>query len=118
MKRKNWSQARLAACARLNQSQVSKIINGWVYSVSVDALVCICLALQLSLPESKDLLARAERAFSPAQPLHGAYQELIRIYEKKAPCAKREEESNFLLDADVYLRQKHLPPLPNADGLQ
>lgn len=85
--------------------------------MGVDVLVCICLALQLSLPKSKDLLARAERAFSPAQPLHDAYQELVRIYEKKMPCAKREEESNFLLDADVYLRQKHLPPLTNADGL-
>ncbi len=76
LERKNWSQNKLAIAARLNQSQVNKIINGTVYTVQVDTLVCLCLALQLNLDESKDLLARTERVFSPASTLHQTYQEV------------------------------------------
>ena len=79
-RRKGWSQSRLAVCARLNQSHINKIINGNVYNISVDVLTCISLALQLTLEESKDLLARTERAFSPASDQYQAYQELIAIY--------------------------------------
>ena len=80
LKIKGWSQSRLAECARLNQSQLNKIINARVNNVSVDVLVCLCLALQLTVPQSKDLMARAQRTFSPALPKHDAYQKLIALY--------------------------------------
>ena len=66
MKRKGWNQADLVQCARQQQSQVSKIINGKVQWVPMDVLICFILALQLNVKESIDLLARMERAFSPA----------------------------------------------------
>lgn len=113
LKRKNWSQNRLAVCARLNQSQVNKIINGRIYAVPVDTLVCFCLALQLSMAESTDLMARAERDFSPALPLHSAYRELIHIYAAKE--TEYGENSNLLNEADEYLKSRKLPPLPNVN---
>ena len=64
------SQNRLAACARLNQSYLNKIANGKLKNVPIEALVNICLALRLSGDEAKDLLARKERALSPANPAH------------------------------------------------
>ena len=114
LKRKKWSQNRLAICARLNQSQINKIINGTVYTVQVDILVCICLALQLSLAESKALMARAERAFSPAVPLHTAYQELIQLYSEKE--TEYGVNSNMLIEADEYLKARRLPTLPDVNG--
>ncbi len=111
-KRKNWSQNRLACVARLNQSQVNKIINGTVYTVQVDVLTSLCLALQLNLKESKDLLARAQRAFSPASELHKTYQELIETYAKKPlDCSDNVE---LLDEADQLLTARNLPNLPNC----
>ena len=112
LERKNWSQNKLAIAARLNQSQVNKIINGTVYTVQVDTLVCLCLALQLNLDESKDLLARAERAFSPASILHRTYQELIRIYAERA--LDRSDNVEYLDEADHILTARRLPVLPNC----
>lgn len=112
LKRKGWSQSRLAGCARLNQSQLNKIINERVNNVSVDVLVCLCLALQLTLPESKDLLARAQRAFSPALPEHEAYQKLIAIYAYKDLSG--EEDRNILVYADEYLSKRNLTPLSKS----
>jgi transcriptional regulator with XRE-family HTH domain len=112
LKRKNWSQSRLAECARLSQSQVNKIVNRNNHNVSVDTLVCICLALQLTVNESKDLLARAERAFSPASELHDAYLKLIAIYVYRDYTGA--EDTNMLCDADRYLEARDFPPLPNA----
>ena len=100
MKRKNLSQNKLAEYARLNQPLLNKMINGRIYDMKIDTLVCVCLALQLSLDESIDLLARAERAFSPASELHRAYQYLI-------------ENNIGLDDADEYLKSRKLPMLPN-----
>ena len=111
--RKGWSQSRLAVCARLNQSQVNKIINEKVSNISVDVLVCLCLALQLTVPESKDLLARMQRAFSPALPQHDAYQKLIAIY---ALMDHNEDDSNMLVYADDYLSRRSLAPLPNVNN--
>lgn len=54
-----------------------------IQNVGVDTLVCICLALGLNESESRDLLARREWAFSPANPVHHVYVELIQIYAKK-----------------------------------
>ena len=115
VKRRGWSQSRLAVCARLNQSQVNKIMNERVNNISVDVLVCLCLALQLTVPESKDLLARAQRAFSPALPQHDAYQKLIAIYALKD--FDGEENSNMLVYADQYLQKRNLSPLPNVNGI-
>lgn len=112
LERKNWSQNKLAIAARLNQSQVNKIINGTVYTVQVDTLVCLCLALQLNLDESKDLLARAERAFSPTSILHRTYQELIRIYAERA--LDRSDNVELLDEADHILTARGLPVLPNC----
>ena len=86
MKRKGWNQADLVQCSRQPQSQISKIINGKVQWVPMDVLMCIILVLQLNVKESIDLLARMERAFSPASDVHKTYIELIKIYaspEKK-----------------------------------
>ena len=115
VKRRGWSQSRLAVCARLNQSQVNKIMNERVNNISVDVLVCLCLALQLTVPESKDLLARAQRAFSPALPQHDAYQKLIAIYALKDLSG--EENSNMLVYADQYLQKRNLASLPNVNGI-
>lgn len=114
LKRKNWSQNRLAVCARLNQPQVNKIINERVYHIEVDILICIFLALQLTWEEATDLMARAERALSPASKSHHAYRELIRIYAEKAPVY--EANSNMLIEADKYLKERNLPALPDANG--
>ena len=112
-RRKGWSQSRLAVCARLNQSHINKIINGNVYNISVDVLTCISLALQLTLEESKDLLARTERAFSPASDQHKAYQELIAIYASSEYMF--EEGNNMLSFADNYLKERKLARLPNVE---
>ena len=113
VRRKGWSQSRLAVCARLNQSHINKIINGNVYNISVDVLTCISLALQLTLEESKDLLARTERAFSPASDQHQAYQELIAIYA--SPEYTFEEGNSMLSFADDYLEERKLARLPNVE---
>lgn len=70
LNKKDWSQSQLAMAARLNQSYVNKLINGKVSDVSVDVMICICLPLQLTVSESKDLLSRVQRAFSTAVELH------------------------------------------------
>ena len=114
LQRKDWSQSRLAVCARLNQSQVNKIMNEKVNNISVDVLVCLCLALQLTVPESKDLLARVQRAFSPALPQHDAYQKLIAIYALMD--LRGEDGSNMLVYADQYLSRRNLAPLPNVNN--
>lgn len=112
MSRKNWSQSQLAICARLNQSYVNKIINGKLYSPQIDTLVCIALALQLTLNESKDLLARMERAFSPAVPAHAVFQEIIQIYAQKELLT--EVDVNLLNEADEYVQQRDAY-LPNVN---
>lgn len=112
--KKDWSEKQLADAARINQSELNKIINGVRQNVRIDYLVCICLALQISVPQSKDLLARAERAFSPASELHRAYLELIELYhEKPFSC---EVNPYALIEADEFLRARGLPQLPDANG--
>ena len=111
LKRKNWSQSRLAVCARIPQPQINKIINGKINNLEVDILICICLALQLNKNESVDLLARASRAISPASPCYHAYYDLIEIYSKKEILYERDD--NFLIEADEYLRKRKLPRLPS-----
>ena len=111
LERKNWSQSKLAACSRISQPQINRIINGKINNIEVDILICICLALQLNKNESVDLLARASRAISPASPCYHAYYELIGIYSKKKIVSDKIDD--FLSDADEYLKQRKLPRLPS-----
>lgn len=104
---------RLATCARLNQSYLYKIIKGRINDVPVDILVCVCLALRLSLDEAKDLLARKERAFSPANEVHQKYMELIEKYHQKEVNYKDNKAiTRFLTEADEDLRKANFPDLP------
>lgn len=110
------SKNKLALFDRLDQSTLNKIANGIMKNVDVSMLVCICLALGLNEAESVDLLARRERAFSPANDTHRAYLELIRIYSAKKIDYKRMENDpqQLLEEADIYLRNEGKTPLPNA----
>ena len=115
--RRGISQNCLAACARVNQSRLNKISNERIKDVPVDVLVCICLALKLSVEESKDLMARKSRAFSPADPVHQAYIELIEDYqEKPIDYSNMYQITEFLNDADDALTEQGFPPLPNCDA--
>ena len=115
--RRGISQNCLATCARINQSRLNKIANGRIKDVPVDALVCICLALKMSVEESKDLMARKSRAFSPADPVHQAYIELIENYQEKPLDYSNEYQvTDFLCDADDALTNQGFPPLPNCDA--
>ena len=51
-------------------------------NVPVETLVSLCLVLRLNEDEAADYLARCERAFSPAKPVHQCYLELIRLYSQ------------------------------------
>jgi len=117
MERVGLSQNKLAVCARINQSRLNKIYNGKIKTVGVDTLVCICLALGLSEAEACDLLARQERAFSPAKPVHQAYLELIQIYSRKNLVYNTTPQnlSVILDEADAYLKERGFSELPNAD---
>ena len=80
----------------------------------MDVLICFILALQLNVNESIDLLARMERAFSPASDLHKTYIELINLYsshEKKFP-----NDSTMLNEADQFLRKRKYSSLPNDEN--
>lgn len=114
--RAGLSEIKLSLFARLNQSTLNKIARGTMKNVDVSMLVCICLALGLNEAESVDLLARRERAFSPANDIHKVYLELIRMYSaKELDYNLSDTESQSLLEeADEYLEKLGMPPLPNA----
>lgn len=101
----------------MNQSALNKMRNDKKHSMSVDNLACLCLALGLAEEEAKDLMARKERTFSPADPRHTALLELIRIYaEKKIDyTVDRITLSTILDDADAYLIERGFDPLPNCN---
>lgn len=111
LNKKGWSQSQLAIAARLNQSYVNKLINGKVSNVSVEVMMCICLSLQLTVPETKDLLSRVQRAFSPALELHDYYQKLLASYSYMDFSGI--DERNILNYADEHLQTRYFPPLPN-----
>ena len=111
MNRKGWNQSTLAQYARLSQSNVCKIINGNYERTKIESFVSLFLVLQLTVNESKDLLSRAERAFSPASELHTVYKDLIWYY------ATIHDDTDILtmLDyADKYLMDRGYDPLPNS----
>lgn len=95
------------------QQRLNKISNGQIKNAGVETLACLCMVLALNVEEAKDLLARYERAFSPAKPVHQAYLELIAIY------AERDIDYNDLdtiLDyADEYLKKRGFAPLPDIN---
>jgi len=111
------SQNKLAICARINQSRLNKIYNGKIKNVGVDTLVNMCLVFALTESESRDFLARKERAFSPASPVHQAYLELIHIYSRKKLVYNTSQQnlSSILDEADEYLKERDFSELPNAN---
>ena len=99
------TENKLAFAIRDHQQRLNNISNGNLKNVDVETLVKICLVLGLNEEESVDLMARRERALSPADPVHRVYWELICLYSKKeinynVPSDKLE---NILNDADQYL---------------
>lgn len=112
MNRKGWSQSTLAQYARLSQSNVCKIINGNYERTKIESFVSLFLVLQLTVNESKDLLSRAERAFSPASELHEVYKDLIMQYSMAHGI---DADDLTMLDyADNYLMDRGYDPLPNS----
>lgn len=101
----------------MNQSALNKMRNDERHSMSVDILTCLCLTLGLTEEEAKDLMARKERTFSPADPRHTALLELIRIYAEKEIdyTVDRITLSTILDDADAYLIERGFDPLPNCN---
>ena len=77
------TENKLAFGIRHYQQRLNNISNGKLKNVDVETLVRICLVLGLDEEESVDLMARRERALSPAVPVHQVYRELIRLYSKK-----------------------------------
>ena len=88
-------------------------------NVSVPMLVCICLALGLNEVEAVDLMARRERALSPANETHKLYMDLIRMYSsKKIDYQSLKDTPERLLDAaDCYLESANKETLPDANRL-
>ena len=80
----------------------------------MDVLICLILALQLNVKESIDLLARMERAFSPASDLHKIYIELIKLYS--SPEKKFPKDSTMLNEADQFLMERNYSSLPNDEN--
>lgn len=112
------SETKLALCIRENQQRLNKIGNGQLKNVDVETLVRICLTLGLNEDEAIDLMARRERAFSPADPVHRAYLELIRMYAEKeidynVPADKL---AKILDDADAYLKSRNFPIFEAKNG--
>ncbi len=112
LEQKNWSQNKLARCARLEQPRLHKIISGKTKNIDIDVLVAICLALQLPLPKAADLLARGERALSPASKTHDIYRTLIQSYARKEPYDGADEQ--LLDEADAILKSHGCYLLPNC----
>ena len=111
MNRKGWNQSTLAQYARLSQSNVCKIINGNYERTKIESFVSLFLVLQLTVNESKDLLSRAERAFSPASELHTVYKDLIWYY---STIHDNTDILTMLDYADKYLMDRGYDPLHNS----
>lgn len=102
------SENKLASIIRINQQRLNDISNEKTKNVDTETLVRICLALGLNEEESLDLMARRERALSPAKLEHRAYRELICLYSEKeinynVPAKELED---ILNEADQYLNAR------------
>lgn len=117
LKRAKLSEYQLSKLARVNQSRISKIVNGGVKNVDVTTLTCMCLVLQLSKKEAKRFLALRERAFSPANETHKVYLKIIRIYSAEKPDYNvyKENPEEYLVKADNILIAEGKEPLPIMD---
>lgn len=115
--RAKLSENRLAKLARIEQSTINKIANNKIKNVQIDTLVCICLALGLTLEQTNDLLARRERALSPANDTHDIYKYLITYYLEKGIKADHfaNNPEKFLEKADEILIERGKKKLPNKD---
>ncbi len=113
LKIKNLTFFDLVERSGIVQSELHKIINNNRKNVPVDKLVCICLALNLTLERSIDLLARKERNFSPANPLHEKYKYYIDMYSEEDLTYISEDSARFEVDVELYL--EGFPVLPCAD---
>lgn len=111
---RGWSEEDLAYAARIKQSELNKVANRIRQNVKVDFLTCVCIALQLNIKQSRDLIARVERAFSPSSKLHAAYIELIETYNKRPFNNDIDVSIAMLNEADKFLRAKGLPSLPDV----
>ena len=108
------TQNKLAECARMDQTALSKILNEKTMNISVENLVRICLVLGLGREQAIDLMSRKERAFSPANPSHAVYLELIDLYENKVfdfslPNAQL---VTYLDEADALLKNRGFATFP------
>lgn len=110
--RAGLTENRLAACARIRQQRLNKIANGYIRDVDVETLVRLCLALGLTEPEALDLMARRERALSPANPLHRVYRDLLGIYAQREPSRPSGAiaMAGILNEADEYLESRGFAP--------
>lgn len=110
------SENKLAECVRINQSRMTKITNNKIIDVDVKTLVAICLVLELNLDEAKDLMARRERAFSPANPNHKYYEELIVLYSHRNTDYSKDKtaKDTALNEADEFLRRHHAEALQDV----
>ena len=117
-RRVGLSQNKLSVCARMSQSRLNKIVNETIQNVPVKTLVSLCLVLRLNEGTAIDYLARCERAFSPAKPVHQCYLELIRLYSKTEQDYRgvsNEELQAVLNEADDYLIARGFPALPDCN---
>ena len=87
----------LIKATHLDPTTCSKIRNYekhpfWIPSLNI--LVALCIGLRFTLEETEYLLKRKEHAFSPDNPVHCAYIEILSVY--------------LLLDWDITECNKHL----------
>lgn len=104
---------KLSEYSRLEYRQVQKIIYGYTKNPQTTDLIALCLVLRLSRTQSIDLLARVERAISPADPAHDIYLELFDIYSAESSIV---QDGPFMLDyADSRLEGVKPNALPNVN---
>lgn len=118
-RRVGLSQNKLSVCARMSQSRLNKIVNGTIQNVPVETLVSLCLVLRLNEGEAIDYLARCERAFSPAKPVHQCYLDLIRLYSRTEQDYRGVSDKKLqmvLTEADNYLMKKGFSALPDCNS--
>ena len=114
--RKELSENKLAQGARITQKRLNNISNNVTKSVKIPILVALCLVLELTMDEAKDLMARKERALSPANPDHRIYAELIELYSRRNTNYIENPEAlkTALDEADEFLERNHAEELPNC----
>lgn len=110
---KRISERRLAYLAEIDQPRLNKLVNGKLAKYRIDELVRICLVLGLSPDQANDLMARKERALSPADPVHQAYAQIIEMYtHREYDLNDRDVTSaTIFATANDYLESCGMAPL-------